>query len=99
MTIGEIIREKRVASGYTQKQLADKVGLTNTSISNIEKGLTCNVQSLISICDALDLVITVEEKGNRTIDHLDYDIGLCVGKLEELRNIIQSMHLNKKKFK
>jgi transcriptional regulator with XRE-family HTH domain len=99
MTIGEIIRKKRIASGMTQKQLAEKVGLTNASVSNIEKGLTCNIQSLVSICDALDLNLTIEEKGNQTIDHLDYDIGLCVGKLEELKNLIQSMHLNKKKFK
>lgn len=99
MTIGEIIREKRVASGYTQKQLADKVGLTNASISNIEKGLTCNVQSLISICDALDLLLTVEEKGKKPIDYIDYDINLCVSKIEELKNILKSMRLNKNKFK
>lgn len=99
MTIGEIIKEKRIACGLTQKQLAKKVGLTNASVSNIEKGLTCNVQSLILICDALDLTFTIVEKHSQTINQLDYDINLCCDKIDSLKSTLLSIKENNKKFK
>lgn len=37
---GERIREARKAAGLTQRQLADKINVTNTSISNWEKNLS-----------------------------------------------------------
>lgn len=40
VNLGDRIREARKASGMTQKQLADKIGVSNTSISNWEKGLS-----------------------------------------------------------
>ncbi len=39
-TIGENIRRKREEKGLTQKQLADKVGVTFGAISQIESGTT-----------------------------------------------------------
>lgn len=38
MLIGERISEARTERGYTQQVLADAIGLTRTSIVNIEKG-------------------------------------------------------------
>ena len=37
---GDRIREARKAAGLTQRQLADRLGVSNTSISNWEKGLS-----------------------------------------------------------
>lgn len=37
---GDRIREGRKAAGLTQRQLAQQLGVTNTSISNWEKGLS-----------------------------------------------------------
>ena len=37
---GEIIRNARKALGLTQRQLSDKLGVSNTSVSNWEKGLS-----------------------------------------------------------
>lgn len=36
----DIIRTKREAAGLTQRQLADLVGVTDQTISNIERGAT-----------------------------------------------------------
>ena len=40
LTLGDKIRDARKAAGLTQKQLADKIGCSNTSISNWEKGVS-----------------------------------------------------------
>lgn len=37
---GDKIRDARKAAGLTQRQLADRLGVSNTSISNWEKGLS-----------------------------------------------------------
>ena len=37
---GDRIRDARKASGFTQRQLADRLGVSNTSISNWEKGFS-----------------------------------------------------------
>lgn len=38
--IGKVIRESRKALGYTQEQLAEKVGMTPSFIGQIERGTT-----------------------------------------------------------
>lgn len=40
ISIGDRIRDARKAAGLTQRQLAEKIGVSNTSISNWEKGLS-----------------------------------------------------------
>ena len=59
MTIGERIRQYREQAGMTQADLAEKIGVTNSSISLIEsdkRGIT--VDKLNKICDALNVKIT-----------------------------------------
>ena len=53
---GEIIRNARKSLGLTQRQLAEKIGVSNTSISNWEKGLSRPDADLIQkLCDVLQL--------------------------------------------
>ena len=53
---GEKIRNARKALGMTQRQLADRIGVSNTSISNWEKGLSRPDADLIQkLCSALQL--------------------------------------------
>lgn len=40
VNIGDRIRDARKSAGLTQKQLADMIGVSNTSISNWETGLS-----------------------------------------------------------
>ena len=53
---GEVIRNARKSLGLTQRQLAGKIGVSNTSISNWEKGLSRPDADLIQkLCDVLRL--------------------------------------------
>ena len=42
MRINEIIREKRRESGLTQKQLAERIGVTDKAVSRWETGVSCS---------------------------------------------------------
>lgn len=53
---GEKIRNARKAAGLTQRQLAEQIGVSNTSISNWEKGLSRPDADLIQkLCNCLHL--------------------------------------------
>jgi ribosome-binding protein aMBF1 (putative translation factor) len=63
--IQELVINTRADAGLTQKELADKSGLTQSNISNIEKGITCpTLDSLKKIADAMDkrLVVQFEDR-------------------------------------
>jgi len=54
--IGNLIREKRMEKGYTQKDLAMKIGLRQPDISKIEKGrVNITLETLIRICKVLGI--------------------------------------------
>lgn len=54
LTLGGKIRNARKAAGMTQRQLADKIGCTNTSISNWEKGVSSpDPDTIQNLCWAL----------------------------------------------
>ena len=53
---GETIRNARKTLGLTQRQLAEKIGVSNTCISNWEKGLSRPDADMIQkLCDILHL--------------------------------------------
>ena len=53
---GEVIRNARKSLDLTQRQLAEKIGVSNTSISNWEKGLSRPDADLIQkLCEVLHL--------------------------------------------
>ncbi len=52
--IGDKIRDARKAAGLTQRQLAEKIKVSNTSISNWEKGVSCpDPDTIQNLCWAL----------------------------------------------
>ena len=54
--MGKAIKEKRMALGYTQQELGDKVGRTASQIGQIERGITMpSVEVLTKIVQALSL--------------------------------------------
>lgn len=53
------IRQARIAQGLSQLQLADRAGVRQATISNIENGKGCRPSTLRSI--ALALGITMDE--------------------------------------
>ena len=85
---GEVIRNARKSLGLTQRQLAEKIGVANTSISNWEKGLSRPDADLIQeLCRALqlqpnDIYGTGEapaETGRRTVSDEDIKFALFGG--------------------
>jgi transcriptional regulator with XRE-family HTH domain len=67
-TLGERIRSERLKQNITQDELASRVGLTRTSITNVEKGRQrLLVHTLLQIADSLGtdparLLITFESE-------------------------------------
>ena len=57
--IGEKIRRRRTELGWSQKDLAEKVGMSWQSISNLERpsGIMPTVANLKKICEVLGLRI------------------------------------------
>lgn len=59
--LGKFVKAMRKRAGMTQKELADRVGLERTSITNIERGnQTMNVQTINSIAEALGYEVRVK---------------------------------------
>ena len=67
--IGKYIQEKRKEKGYTQKELAQKLGVTDKAVSKWERGLGCPDVSILEILsNELDISILELLKG-RTIEN------------------------------
>ncbi len=65
LDVGKRIKELRTRSGMSQKELADKVGLTPSFISQLENNqIAPSLSSFIQICDALGVSLsdTLNEK-------------------------------------
>jgi len=56
LCLGDKIRDARKAAGLTQRQLADKIKVSNTSISNWEKGVSNpDPDTIQNLCWALEV--------------------------------------------
>ena len=52
--VGSRIRQARLAKGMTQEQLAEKVGLSNEWISQLEKGKKLPLETLMKFASVLE---------------------------------------------
>lgn len=66
LDLHQALKELRVTEGFTQQQVADAIGITRTSITNIEQG-----RQPISIQHAINM-----------LDHLGYEIELTIKKIK-----------------
>jgi transcriptional regulator with XRE-family HTH domain len=59
LTIGQRIKIARIRHRLTQVQLADRIGISKTSLSQIESGETPNprMSTLIALADALQVTM------------------------------------------
>ena len=57
MEMHQIIKERRLDMGLSQKQVAEKANLTFQTVLSIEKGRSATIDSLKAILKALDLKI------------------------------------------
>ena len=74
--IGYLIREKRVELNYTQDDLADKLGITKTAISNWENGVSLvDIKYLVPLSNIFS--ITVDELLFSNTTYHEYSDTLC----------------------
>lgn len=62
MTIGEFLKKKRAEKNLSLRQLAYKVNLSHTNISDIEKGNVKKEESILKIIAALNLTNLEKEE-------------------------------------
>lgn len=57
LKIAKILKEKRVESGMSKRQLGNLIGVSDTEISRIENGerVNYNLINLINMCEILDI--------------------------------------------
>lgn len=54
--IGERLKKARIAKGYTQEQLAEKIDVSVAFLSRVERGnAKVNLNRLNQLCDLLDI--------------------------------------------
>ncbi|WP_329832687.1 helix-turn-helix transcriptional regulator [Stenotrophomonas geniculata] len=53
--LGERIKQRRLASGLTQKTLADKAGVSRRAVIELEAGTGSTLQTLARVLKAMDL--------------------------------------------
>lgn len=61
-----IFKQKREASGLSQHQLAKKLGITQTFLSEIERGRkNPSLDQFFRICEALDISLFPDEEDDQ----------------------------------
>ena len=68
--IGELLKAERQKLNLTQKQLAEKSGISFVSINRIENGTNPRLSVIKKIFDAMDkeVVYQIEDKENTILD-------------------------------
>jgi len=62
MSLGDRIRDERVKRGWSQAMLAERSGVSRTTIARVELGNNVSTASLSKIAAALDLSIELSER-------------------------------------
>jgi transcriptional regulator with XRE-family HTH domain len=57
---GGKLKDLRISSNFSQSELAEKIGMSRSSVAEIEKGRNFSVGSLISILRALQMLDQLE---------------------------------------
>jgi transcriptional regulator with XRE-family HTH domain len=92
--IGKFIAEERKSKGYTQRKLADIIGISDKTISKWERGSGFpEVSLIIPLCEALDISVNELMTGERIAEY-DYR-----KKAEEnMVNLVKEAQESKKKI-
>lgn len=94
MKIGKFIAEERKVKKYTQRELADKLGISDKTISKWERGNGFpEVSLLLPLCDELEITVNELLSGER-LQEMDYK-----KKAEEnMVNLVKEAQESKKKI-
>lgn len=92
--IGSRIRKRRKQLGISQKELAEKIGVSNGRVSNWEQGLNRPDADLLAvICEALDVspssLLGVHLMGMEDLDDTERKIIRAYRKKKDLQKPVQ----------
>lgn len=92
-TMGELIKEMRISMGYTQKQLADMLSVSDRAVSKWERGygfpdlsLICQLSDILGTTVECLLSCKTGEGNNRSVDMKTTKLYIC----KECNNIFTS---------
>ncbi|MBX3487435.1 MAG: helix-turn-helix domain-containing protein [Candidatus Paracaedibacteraceae bacterium] len=70
--LGHALRELRVQKGFTQKQLAERVGVWQETISNVERGSDgAKLETVFALLSVLDYEIEIIERRKGSINEFE----------------------------
>jgi transcriptional regulator with XRE-family HTH domain len=87
--LGQTIADKRDNKAFTQQQLADKVSLTRTSITNIERGRQhIQLHTLYLLAKALSVEVVDMLPSRKSVENAGGEKSITLSKEEWLKNTI-----------
>jgi transcriptional regulator with XRE-family HTH domain len=87
--LGQTIADKRDNKAFTQQQLADKVSLTRTSITNIERGRQhIQLHTLYLLAKALSVEVVDLLPARKSVENTGGKKSITLSKEEWLKNTI-----------
>lgn len=60
--LGRALRDRRRERGLSQAQLADRSGVAQPTISNVERGLRGALDTILRLCAELELELVVQPR-------------------------------------
>lgn len=76
--IGERCRSARETAGYTQEQLAERIGVSTQFLSDAERGVTgMSVNTIIKLCQILSISADYLLLGQDTANKEDSPLSIC----------------------
>lgn len=98
MTVGEILKEKRLEKNLSLRQVAYKVGFSHTNVSDIEKGVVKKKESIQKVMDALNIEKNFQEY---LLNLLLYEQSpdIVAEEVEKLKNRIEKLEKENEKLK
>lgn len=86
---GARIKERRLAAGFTQEQLAEAVGVDRSTIGRIEIGINgCSVDMFVQISIALNTSLDYLILGKTSADRLKQQLHAVIGQLTDIQNTL-----------
>lgn len=65
--LGELVRQRRRARGLSQREVASKLGVTQTRLSELEGGKAhVTLERLIALAQLLDLEVVLRDRESET---------------------------------
>lgn len=91
---GKFISQERKRKGYTQKQLSEKLGISDKTVSKWERGNGFpEVSLLLPLCNELDITVNELLSGERVSEE-DY----CKNAEENMLNLVKEAQESKKRI-